>query len=108
MTDEFRARVRAWCAEHIPADWRQSQNGVSEAEFVRFQKDWFQQLRGAGFAVPHWPAEWGGGMSVDEQVILYQELAAHDAPRLVLQFVSIHHAAATLLAASPTAVNVFS
>ena len=99
MTDEFRARVRAWCAEHIPADWRQSQTGVSEAEFAAFQKDWFQQLRGAGFAVPHWPAEWGGGMSVDQQVILYQELAAHDAPRLVLQFVSIHHAAATLLAA---------
>lgn len=99
MTDEFRARVRTWCAEHIPADWRQSQTGVGDAEFVRFQKDWFQQLRGAGFAVPHWPAEWGGGMSVDEQVILYQELAAHDAPRLVLQFVSIHHAAATLLAA---------
>jgi len=99
VTDEFRARVRAWCAEHIPADWRQSQTGVSEAEFAAFQKDWFQQLRGAGFAVPHWPAEWGGGMSVDQQVILYQELAAHDAPRLVLQFVSIHHAAATLLAA---------
>ena len=31
--------------------------------------------------------------------MLYQELAAHDAPRLVLAFVSIHHAAATLLAA---------
>lgn len=99
MTDEFRAHVRSWCAEHIPTDWRQRQTGVSEAEFVRFQKDWFQQLRGAGFAVPHWPAEWGGGRSVDQQVILYQELAAHDAPRLVLQFVSIHHAAATLLAA---------
>jgi alkylation response protein AidB-like acyl-CoA dehydrogenase len=31
--------------------------------------------------------------------VLYQELAAHDAPRLVLPFVGIHHAAATLLAA---------
>lgn len=99
MTEEFRAHVRDWCEKNIPADWRQAQTGVSEAEFVRFQKDWFQQLRSAGFAVPHWPAESGGGMSVDQQVILYQELAAHDAPRLVLQFVSIHHAAATLLAA---------
>jgi alkylation response protein AidB-like acyl-CoA dehydrogenase len=99
VTEEFRAHVRGWCEKNIPADWRQTQTGVSEAEFVRFQKDWFQQLRAAGFAVPHWPAEWGGGMSVDQQVILYQELAAHDAPRLVLQFVSIHHAAATLLAA---------
>ena len=38
-------------------------------------------------------------MSTAEQVVLYQELAAHDAPRLVLAFVSIHHAASTLLAA---------
>ena len=49
--------------------------------------------------MPHWPAEWGGGMSVPQQVVLYQELAAADAPRLVLAFVSIHHAASTLLAA---------
>jgi alkylation response protein AidB-like acyl-CoA dehydrogenase len=53
--------------------------------------------------VPHWPAEWGGGMSTAEQVVLYQELAAHDAPRLVLAFVGIHHAAATLLAAGTAA-----
>ena len=43
--------------------------------------------------------EWGGGMSVAEQIVLYQELAAHDAPRLVLAFVGIHHAASTLLVA---------
>ncbi|MGW1028565.1 acyl-CoA dehydrogenase family protein [Streptomyces sp. NPDC002577] len=97
--DEFRASVRAWCREHIPAGWRQAQTDVGDEEFVSFQKAWFQELRGAGFAVPHWPKEWGGGMSVAEQIVLYQELAAHDAPRLVLAFVSIHHAASTLLAA---------
>jgi alkylation response protein AidB-like acyl-CoA dehydrogenase len=97
--DEFRATVRAWCAEHIPHDWRRTQTGVDDEEFVRFQKAWFAELHSAGYAVPHWPAEWGGGMSVAEQVVLYQELAAHDAPRLVLAFVSIHHAASTLLVA---------
>lgn len=97
--DEFRAGVREWCRTHIPAQWRRAQTDVSDAEFVRFQQDWFQELRAAGFAVPHWPKQWGGGMSVAEQVVLYQELAAHDAPRLVLAFVSIHHAASTLLAA---------
>jgi alkylation response protein AidB-like acyl-CoA dehydrogenase len=35
--------------------------------------------------------------------VLYQELAAHDAPRLVLAFVGIHHAASTLLAAGTDA-----
>jgi alkylation response protein AidB-like acyl-CoA dehydrogenase len=97
--DDFRASVRDWCRVHIPADWRRAQTGVSGAQFVAFQKAWFQELRGAGYAVPHWPQEWGGGMPVAQQVVLYQELAAHDAPRLVLAFVSIHHAAATLLAA---------
>ncbi len=97
--DEFRATVRAWCEEHIPRDWRAAQTGVSEDEFVRFQKWWFTELHSAGYAVPHWPAEWGGGLPVAEQIVLYQELAAHDAPRLVLAFVGIHHAASTLLAA---------
>ncbi len=38
-------------------------------------------------------------MPVDRQIVLYSELAAHDAPRLVLAFVGIHHAASTLLVA---------
>ncbi|MGZ8747248.1 MAG: acyl-CoA dehydrogenase family protein [Mycobacterium sp.] len=96
---QFRQRVRAWCADHIPSDWRQTQTGATDEEFVAFQKSWFAELHSAGFAVPHWPREWGGGMPVAEQVVLYQELAAHDAPRLVLAFVGIHHAASTLLVA---------
>ncbi|OBK78783.1 acyl-CoA dehydrogenase family protein [Mycobacterium sp. 1274761.0] len=97
--DEFRATVQAWCEDNIPADWRATQTWVSDEEFVRFQKEWFARLHAAGYAVPHWPSEWGGGLPVAEQIVLYQELAAHDAPRLVLAFVGIHHAASTLLAA---------
>ena len=97
--DEFRENVRDWCRTHVPTDWRAEQTGASDEEFVRFQKAWMQELRTAGLAVPHWPQEWGGGMSTPRQIVLYQELAAHDAPRLVLPFVSIHHAASTLLAA---------
>lgn len=85
----FRREVRQWCAEHVPRDWRATQTGVGDDEFVRFQKAWFAELHSAGYAVPHWPAEWGGGISVEQQVVLYQELAAHDAPRLVLAFVGI-------------------
>jgi alkylation response protein AidB-like acyl-CoA dehydrogenase len=96
---QFRQEVRAWCVDNIPSDWRQAQTGATDEEFVAFQKAWFATLHSAGYAVPHWPREWGGGMSVAEQVVLYQELAAHDAPRLVLAFVGIHHAASTLLVA---------
>ena len=97
--EEFRASVRDWCASHVPADWRETQIDVSEDEYVAFQQSWFQELRQAGYAVPHWPKEWGGGLSLGEQMVLFQELAAHDAPRLVLSFVAIHHAASTLLEA---------
>lgn len=97
--DEFRAEVRDWCRTHIPAGWRQAQTGASSEQYVAFQRSWFQQLRHAGYAVPHWPREWGGGMSVAEQMVLYQELAAHDAPRPALAFIGIHHTAATLLEA---------
>jgi alkylation response protein AidB-like acyl-CoA dehydrogenase len=97
--DAFRQEVRGWCRDHVPAGWRPAQTGVGDDEFVAFQQAWFRELRAAGYAVPHWPAEWGGGRSVAEQVVLHQELAAHDAPRLVLAFVSIHHAASTFLAA---------
>jgi alkylation response protein AidB-like acyl-CoA dehydrogenase len=101
--DEFRSHVRQWCAEQVPADWRAAQTGVGDDGFVAFQKAWFAELHSAGFAVPHWPRVWGGGMSVSEQIVLYQELAAHDAPRLVLAFVGIHHAASTLLVAGTEA-----
>src|SRR6478752_7196334 len=101
--EEFRAEVRAWCRTHVPANWRKAQTNVGDAEFVAFQQEWFAELHRAGYAVPHWPAEWGGGMSVARQVVLYQELAAADAPRLVLAFVGIHHAASTLLVAGTSA-----
>ncbi|GAA3384900.1 acyl-CoA dehydrogenase family protein [Cryptosporangium minutisporangium] len=96
---EFRSAVREWCRTHVPRDWRRAQTGVPEKEYVAFQHDWFQELRRADLAVPHWPAEWGGGMSAAAQTVLYQELAAADAPRLVLAFVAIHHAASTLMVA---------
>ncbi len=51
--DEFRHTVRQWCAEHIPPDWRHTQTGATDEEFVAFQKAWFAELHSAGYAVPH-------------------------------------------------------
>ncbi|MFC9981072.1 acyl-CoA dehydrogenase family protein [Gordonia sp. NPDC127522] len=97
--DDFRSAVRTWCFEHIPKDWESQQTNASDDDFVDFQREWLQTLRRAGFAVPHWPSDHGGGMPISQQIVLYQELAAHNAPRLVVPFVAIHHAAATLFAA---------
>ena len=56
-----------------------------------------RKLAGAGYAIPHWPAQWpGGGRSLAAQKVIYEELARADAPRLLLSFVSTYHAFATL------------
>ena len=83
----FRRRgPRAGARAHVPAGLAsRADRRAGDAEFVAFQQWWFAELRAAGYAVPHWPAQWGGGMPAAEQVVLYQELAAHDAPRLVLR-----------------------
>ena len=92
--------MRAWCREHVPARLAAAQTGVTDEEFVAFQKAWFAGAARRGLRRARTGRrEWGGGMSVAEQIVLYQELAAHDAPRLVLAFVGIHHAASTLLVA---------
>ena len=101
--DELRDEVRTWCAEHVPPGWRREQAGASHEEHVRFQHWWLAELDRAGFAVPHWPLDWGGGYSLAEQAVIYEQLARADAPRLVLFFVSLHHAAATLFGAGTDA-----
>lgn len=90
----LRSEVRQWLVEHRPADWR---DAATHEAFVASQRNWFAKLVDAGYAIPHWPAQWpGGGRSLAEQKVLYEELASADAPRLLLSFVSTYHAFATL------------
>ena len=92
--DSLRTEVHDWLSAHAPKDWRAA---ATHEEFVAGQRDWFAKLVGAGYAIPHWPAEWpGGGRSLAEQKVIYEELARADAPRLLLSFVSTYHAFATL------------
>lgn len=90
----LRSEIRQWLIDHRPADWREA---TTHEDFVASQRNWFAKLVAAGYAIPHWPAEWpGGGRSLAEQKVLYEELASADAPRLLLSFVSTYHAFATL------------
>ena len=92
--DTLRSELRAWLAQHTPADWRAA---TTHEAFVASQRAWFAQLVKAGYAIPHWPAIWhGGGRSLAEQKVIYEELARADTPRLLLSFVSTYHAFATL------------
>jgi len=89
--------VRSWLGDHVPEGWRAQMTGASEDEYVAFQHWWLQELRQGGLAAPHWPKEWGGGFSLGEQIVIYEEMARADAPRLWLYYVALHHAPATLL-----------
>ncbi|GAB7553240.1 acyl-CoA dehydrogenase family protein [Novosphingobium sp. 11B] len=93
--EALRREVRAFLAAEAPTSWRDASR--TQDDFVRTQRDWFTRLVSAGYAIPHWPATFpGGGRSLAEQKVIYEELAKADCPRLLLSFVSTYHAFATL------------
>ena len=96
--ESLRAEVRAWMERNVPSGWRAAMTGTDQDVFVRAQREWFGKLVEAGYATPHWPQGWpGGGRSLAEQKVIYEEVARADAPRLILYFVSLYHAACTLM-----------
>jgi len=56
----FRATVRAFLAEHLPADWDSLAHGPGSQAQTLFSKQFCAALANAGLLVPHWPARWGG------------------------------------------------
>lgn len=95
--DTLRAEVRAWLEQNKPANWRSAMTNVAQEDFVALQKDWFGKMVAAGYATPHWPEGWpGGGRTLAEQKVIFEEIARVDAPRLILYFVALYHAACTL------------
>ena len=80
--DEFRATVRAWLDEHLPADLR----GVTvrddlTPELVERFRAWNRTLADAGFAAISWPRVHGGReASVIEQVVFAEEMSRAEAP----------------------------
>ncbi|MEZ5169987.1 MAG: acyl-CoA dehydrogenase family protein [Acidimicrobiia bacterium] len=104
MTEEsaelarFRSDVRAWLADNVPRDWRSTLAGASPEEFVAFHHEWVRTLHRGGYLAPHWPREFGGPeLSLEQQVVLNQEMARADAPELRVHMISLNHAGATLM-----------
>jgi alkylation response protein AidB-like acyl-CoA dehydrogenase len=95
---DLRTEIREWLAHNLPDNWRERQKGDDIDGFLSMQREWFGKLVKAGYATPHWPAEWpGGGRSLAEQIAMFEELAQGGAPRMSLFFVSLYHAAMTLV-----------
>ena len=95
--EALRLEVREWLAQNVDSGWRAAMTHSEQDAFFAAQKDWFSKLVKAGYATPHWPEGWpGGGRSLAEQKTIYEEIARADAPRLILYFVALYHAACTL------------
>ncbi len=79
-TETFRAEVKAFLAETLPADWQGI--GALEEEAARdFAGDWRRRLVERGYLSLTWPEENGGrGLSKLHQVVLMEELALAGVP----------------------------
>ncbi|HZT53466.1 MAG TPA: acyl-CoA dehydrogenase family protein [Gaiellaceae bacterium] len=76
----FRAELRAWIAANLPPDKRGGRGGAQRFDDP-FVREWSRLLHEAGYAGLTWPAEYGGaGAPASFQAILYEELAAAQAP----------------------------
>jgi alkylation response protein AidB-like acyl-CoA dehydrogenase len=85
MSEDFRARARAWLADNAPR--RGSADEEAEAEtrgedaVLAEQKAFQAKLYDAGFAGITWPKEYGGqGLTGAEQIIWMQESRDYDLP----------------------------
>jgi alkylation response protein AidB-like acyl-CoA dehydrogenase len=79
----FRDEVRAWLAANLPKDIRAKVVGyqpLAKADLVR----WHKILAAKGWAVPHWPQEWGGtGWNITQRYIFDEESGLAGAPGLM-------------------------
>jgi len=76
----FRARVRSFLAEHLPADWP-GIGALPPDEAEEFVARWRRTLHEHGFLGLAWPREYGGGgMTKLEQVVLVEECAKAKVP----------------------------
>jgi alkylation response protein AidB-like acyl-CoA dehydrogenase len=94
---QFRSQTRSWLESNIPAGWRSRMSNAKLDDFIGFQRDWMKRMVAGGLATSHWEAGWpGGGRSLEEQIVIVEEMVRADAPRLILHFISLYHAAMTL------------
>ena len=79
---EFRMEVRTWLEANLPVALRGRTTRPPPAELM----PWYQTLSRKGWIAPHWPRQYGGmGATLNEQIIMTEELARIGAPHLPVQ-----------------------
>jgi alkylation response protein AidB-like acyl-CoA dehydrogenase len=94
--EDLRREVREWCAANVPKGWRDEQRDLSHHELIGFLTEWGAKLRESGLLAPHWPKEWGGGYTLDEQIVIAEEFARGNVPRNSLFHVAVFNVAPTI------------
>jgi alkylation response protein AidB-like acyl-CoA dehydrogenase len=78
----FRTDVRTWLEANLPPALRGRTNRPPPAELM----PWYRTLSRKGWIAPHWPKQYGGmGATLNEQIIMTEELARVGAPQLPSQ-----------------------
>jgi alkylation response protein AidB-like acyl-CoA dehydrogenase len=91
---EFRDRVRTWLDENKPAEPRPR----DDAGIREFDLAWQRTQWNGGWAGIAWPQEYGGGgLTLLQQLIWYEEYAKRGFPGIDACFVGLSHAGPTLI-----------
>ena len=78
----FRTEVRTWLEANLPATLRGRTNRPPPTELM----PWYRALSRKGWIAPHWPKEHGGmGATLNQQIIMTEELARVGAPQMPAQ-----------------------
>ncbi len=79
---EFRMEVRTWLEANLPAALRGRTTRPPPSELM----PWYHTLSRKGWIAPHWPRQYGGmGATLNEQIVMTEELARVGAPHLPVQ-----------------------
>jgi alkylation response protein AidB-like acyl-CoA dehydrogenase len=79
---EFRMEVRTWLEANLPLALR-GRTARPPPDEIR---PWYHALTRKGWIAPHWPKQYGGmGATLNEQIIMTEELARVGAPHLPVQ-----------------------
>jgi alkylation response protein AidB-like acyl-CoA dehydrogenase len=101
---EFRDRVRTWLDENKPAESRPRDDVGIRAYDLAWQRTQWE----GGWAGIAWPKEYGGGgLTLLQQLIWYEEYAARGFPGIDACFVGNSHAGPTLITRATEAQKNF-
>ncbi len=79
--ETFRADIRGWLEENLPAGWFAPGFTMTAAERRAFNDSWNEKLFAGGWICAGWPVEYGGkGLTLLQQVVLNEEFAKAGAP----------------------------